>query len=205
MPGPAREEYMPRSKCFCSGIGERQIKEVTGHLLLEVWLSGRHFPSLCVGLTDRAVSPPRVPSCPAPSLPSFLFLLYSLFFLFISEVSTWEKLDSFYFIVIIHISRNEISQMKIYTVAVKTKAVVFDIPWGQLMSEFLIFCAVLIKTYWCQKKKIAWQLHTGNKLRVSMLETLLGAATVSAFPFEFCSLVPHSDLCLQYFLFSHSK
>lgn len=124
---------MPRSKCFCSGIGERQIKEVTGHLLLEVWLSGRHFPSLCVGLTDRrtlggAVSPPRVPSCPAPSLPSFLFLLYSLFFLFISEISTWEKLDSFYFIVIIHISRNEISQMKIYTVAVKTKAVVFDIP-----------------------------------------------------------------------------
>ena len=47
-----------------------------------------------------------------PSLPLFCSLL-------ISTASTWEKLDRFYFIMIIHISKIENSQMRVPTVTVK--------------------------------------------------------------------------------------
>lgn len=52
----------------------------------------------------------------------------ALLFFPIREASTWEKLDSLYFIVIIHISRIENSQTKIQLVF-KIKAV-FDNPFG---------------------------------------------------------------------------
>lgn len=68
-------------------------------------------------------------ACFPPYLPpSLLLSLYSLLFLLISEVSPWEKLDSFYFVVIIHIRRIENSQMKIYTTTVKIKQLYLTPP-----------------------------------------------------------------------------
>lgn len=122
---------MSHSKCFSSGIGESQVKEcylVPPFGGVGQWASHSLMPCgqawqrpLRGGYLSLARCPDSLflslPSSLSFSLPpSLLLSVYSLLFLLISEVSPWEKLDSFYFIVIIHISRIENSQMKIHTI-----------------------------------------------------------------------------------------
>lgn len=117
---------MSHSECFPSGVGERQGEEcylalplsgvgqwTSPSLLLWGWawprLLSRRAKS---ALQDALTASPSAFFSFLPSLPLFSSLL-------ISKASTWEKLDRFYFIMIIHISKIENSQMRVHTVTVK--------------------------------------------------------------------------------------
>lgn len=98
-------KYMSHSKCFSSGIGERQVKEC--YLApLEVWIGGHHFPCMpCGWVWQRPLirgsclsstgCPDSLPAYLSAFLPAFFPSLFFILFIFFSEISTWEKLDSF--------------------------------------------------------------------------------------------------------------
>lgn len=99
-------------------LGRGRERNVTGHLLLEVWGPGLHLPS-CPG-AGLGQGPSGVLSALQDAWtarPLAFFASLALFSsLLISKASTWEKVNRLYFIMRIHISRIETSQIKAHTV-----------------------------------------------------------------------------------------
>lgn len=93
---PADEEYISCTVCFSVGICERQAKDCYLYLFSEEWVSGLHLSSCPLGGHGTAQGEgSHFSDSQSGCLP----------FLLIRKASTWEKMDSFYSIVIIHISR----------------------------------------------------------------------------------------------------
>lgn len=125
------------------GLGRGRERNVTGHLLLDVWSPGLHLPPCPRGGLHRGPSGvlSALQDAWTACLPAFFASLPLFSSLLISKASTWEKLNRLYLIMKIHISRIETSRIKVH-ILTKNKQlylISLEASWYQSFWYFVQF------------------------------------------------------------------